>query len=398
MNKICFVVQRYGLEVNGGAELLTRELAERMGKWYQVEVLTTKAVDYMTWKDEYINDTEDINGVYVRRFSVARERNQDRFNSINEKFLTGSFTKKAEEEEWINEQGPLVPSLVEYIRDHYDEYDVFLLCTYLYYPTVMGITEAASKAIVLPYAHDEPYIRMKTYDRVFLMPRAFFFLTSEERDLVRHRYNNYAIPYQIGGAGVDIPESIRCNKEYSAEKFKEKYGLDNYIVYVGRIDEGKNCPELFEFFLKFKQRNPSDLKLVLMGKAVIDIPENSDIVSLGFVSEEDKYAGIAGSKFLVIPSKFESLSIVVLEAFALKRPVLVDEASEVLKGHCIKSGGGYYYRKYQGFEQKMLKLLLHWNERNKMGAAGYEYVQKNYQWEVICRKLKMLIDKVAEGK
>lgn len=56
--KICCVVQRYGMEVNGGAELHCRQISERLTPFYDVEVLTTKAIDYMSWKDEYSEDEE----------------------------------------------------------------------------------------------------------------------------------------------------------------------------------------------------------------------------------------------------------------------------------------------------------------------------------------------------
>ena len=310
MRKICFTVQRYGLEVNGGAELLTRQLAERMASDYDVHVFTTKAIDYMTWADEYDKDEEVIGGVTVHRFSVAKTRDQDEFDAINGRFLSTGLSQE-EEEEWLKAQGPYVPALIDAIREGKDDYDVFLFCTYLYYTTVMGIREVADKAIVLPFAHNEPFLRMKMYDAVFKTPAAFLFETDEERALIRSKYNNYRIPFKFGGAGVDVPEDV------SGDRFKAKYNLTNYMIYVGRIDEGKNCPELFEHFRRFKQTHPSDLKLVLLGKPVIKIPDDKDIVSLGFVSEQDKFDGIAGSSFLVLPSKFQSPSIVVLEAFSL---------------------------------------------------------------------------------
>ena len=82
MKRIAFVNQRYGLEVNGGSEYYTRLMAERLAKYYEVDVLTTKAVDYTTWKDWYVRDVETINGVTVRRFSVAQERAVD-FDAYN---------------------------------------------------------------------------------------------------------------------------------------------------------------------------------------------------------------------------------------------------------------------------------------------------------------------------
>ncbi|MBQ7628154.1 MAG: glycosyltransferase [Clostridiales bacterium] len=388
MRKICFTVQRYGLEVNGGAELLTRQLAERMASDYDVHVFTTKAIDYMTWADEYDKDVEVINGVTVHRFSVAKTRVQEEFDAINGRFLSAGLSQE-EEEEWLKAQGPYVPALIDAIREGKDDYDVFLFCTYLYYTTVMGIREVADKAIVLPFAHNEPFLRMKMYDAVFKTPAAFLFETDEERALIRSKYNNYRIPFKFGGAGVDVPEDV------SGDRFKAKYNLTNYMIYVGRIDEGKNCPELFEHFRRFKQNHPSDLKLVLLGKPVIKIPDDKDIVSLGFVSEQDKFDGIAGSSFLVLPSKFESLSIVVLEAFSLKIPVLVNSECAVLKGHCDKSGGGFYYNSYHGFESKTLQLLMHGDMRADMGVKGYEYVGRYFNWNTIIRKLAALVEYVA---
>ena len=388
MRKICFVVQRYGMEVNGGAELLTRQLAERMAESYDVHVFTSKAIDYMTWADEYDSDEEELGGVTVHRFSVEKPRSQQEFDAINGRFLAGSLPA-SEEEEWLKAQGPNVPALIEAIRDNKDEYDVFLFCTYLYYTTVMGIREVAEKAIVLPFAHNEPFLRMKIYDPVFRSPAAFLFETDEERQLIRSRYGNYRIPFKFGGAGVDVPDDV------SAERFKAKYGVEDYMIYVGRIDEGKNCPELFEFFTRYKKAHPSDLKLVLLGKTVISIPDDKDIISLGFVSEQDKFDGIAGAKFLVLPSKFESLSIVVLEAFSLDIPVLVNSECAVLKGHCDKSGGGFYYNSYHGFEAKTLMLLKHGDMRTDMGIKGHEYVNRYFDWKTIIRKLSALVEYVA---
>lgn len=388
--KICFVVQRYGKEVNGGAELHCRQLAERVAVRYDVEVLTTKAIDYMTWKDEYEVDGEVINGVFVRRFSVDCPRNQEQFDEINGRFLQGLVQTAEEEQEWLDKQGPYVPSLIQYIRKHKKEYAVFVFFTYLYYTTVMGVSEVKDKAIVLSLTHDEPFLRMKIFNHVFLEPQAFFFNTDEERALVRKRYKNYYIPYKLGGVGVEVPEHVMGNS------FKDKYNLNSYIVYVGRIDEGKNCGELFEFFIKYKEQHPGDLKLVLMGKAVIDIPEREDILNLGFVSEEDKFNGIAGSEFLVLPSKFESLSMVVLEAFSLNKPILVNGHCEVLRAHCEKSFGGFFYYGYRGFESGMLRLLRNPELRKEMGQNGEAYVQTNYQWEIIIKKFSELIEYVSE--
>lgn len=386
--KICFVVQRYGLEVNGGAELLCRQLAEHLlSKYSDIHVLTTKAIDYMSWRDEYTADEEVINGVTVHRFGVRHERNQDDFNEINGRFMRSEL-KVEEEEEWIDRQGPAVPDLIEYLKQNKNNYDVFIFNTYLYYTTVMGVKEVAEKAIVIPDAHDEPFLKMKIFDDVFLKPRAFFFNTEEERLLVHDKYKNDHIPSLLGGAGIDVPEVVDGNR------FKKKYSINNYMIYVGRIDEGKNCHILFKYFEEYKKRNNNDLKLVLVGKAVIDIPKNEDIISLGFVSDEDKFDGIDGARMLVLPSEFESLSMVVLEAMNLKTPVIVNGKCPVLKGHCIKSNGAFYYNNYFEFEGEVNYLLEQKSQVEVLCENAYEYVQQNFQWNIIVDRLSSLIEDI----
>lgn len=387
--KICFVVQRYGLEVNGGAELLCRLFAEHMKDIYEIEVVTTKAIDYITWKDEYKNDFEDINGINVRRFSVEHERGPN-FDGINAEFLTNGLPLKLEQE-WIDKQGPYCPAIINYLLEHQREYKVIIFFTYLYYPTVMGVKSVSQKSIVMPFAHDEPFLRMKIFDDVFLKPNAIVYSTDEERKLINSKYHNEHIPYALGGCGVDLPASI------DAGRFKKKYGLENYIVYVGRIDAGKNCEELFKCFEEYKRRNYGDLKLVLMGKPVIPIPHNNDIISLGFVSDEDKFDGVAGARALVLPSKFESLSMVVLEAMAVRTSVIVNGECEVLKGHCLKSNGAFYYTDFFEFEGELNWLLNPANEESveQLKNNAKRYVDENYQWTVICERLRGLIEDIA---
>ena len=388
--KVCFVIQRYGKEVNGGAELQCKLFAEHLTEaGWDVTVATTKAVDYISWRDEYTSDEEELNGVHIRRFSVERERDEEDFRTINEKAFNGTLQPE-EEQTWLEKQGPCVPALIDYLKRSKDEYDAFVLFTYLYYPAVMGMREVKDKAIFIPEAHDEIFLNFQYMKDLFGSPRAYFFNTEEERQLVQSRFQTEHIPSDIGGIGIDVPTDI------DGERFQKKYGLKDYIVYVGRVDEGKNCPELFDFFMEYKHRNPSGLKLVLIGKSVITVPEVSDIINLGFVSEQDKYDGMAGAKELVLPSKFESLSMVVLEAMAVGTPVVVNGACDVLKGHCIKSNGALYYNDYFQFEGELNLLAGNADIISDLTCNAKHYVDENYRWEVLIPKLEHLMEAIIK--
>ncbi|WP_029323473.1 glycosyltransferase family 4 protein [Butyrivibrio sp. AE3004] len=391
--KVCFIVQRYGLNINGGAELLTRQLAEQINKIedFEVSVITTKAEDYNTWENVYENDVEDINGITVYRFPVEHPRRIRKFLRLNEMVVYGD-SKLQTQENWLVEQGPFSPKLIEFIRKNKKETDVFIFCTYLYYPTVAGIREVAEKSILIPFAHDEPYLRMEIFEKLFSSPAAFVFQTDEEKALIRGIYNNYDIPSCMGGAGVEIPDKI--DHEY----IKKKYGLGKYIIYAGRIDVGKNCDRLIEDFIRYCDETDSDITLLMIGKKLIDIPEHRNIKCLGFVSDEEKFNAIAGAEFLVLPSKYESLSIVVLEAFSLCKSVLVNGDCPVLKGHCEKSGGGFYYRNYEEFKEYTDKLINEPGLNKSMGEHGKEYVNRRFNWDIIRGKLENMIRYVCDNK
>jgi glycosyltransferase involved in cell wall biosynthesis len=85
----------------------------------------------------------------------------------------------------------------------------------------------------------------------------------------------------------------------------------------------------------------------------------------------------------VHPSTLESLGIVLLEAFMAGTPALVHAGSEVLQWQCRRSGAGLWFRNYPEFEEELVRLLDDGNLRRAMGAAGREYVRREYAWDVV---------------
>jgi glycosyltransferase involved in cell wall biosynthesis len=384
--KIAFVVQRYGLEVNGGAEFHCRLVAEHLSKYFEVEVLTTCAVDFKTWKDVYLPGTETLNGVTVRRFSVDHERDLQKFNKFSEKIF-GNIHTYEDEIEWMKLQGPYSTKLLNYIQSNKDNYTHFIFFTYLYCTTFFGLPLVKEKALLVPTAHDEPPIYLSIFKSVFNSPRRFIYNTTEEKNFVTSKFRVSDIPSDVVGVGIDIPNKI------DAASFVQKYGVDNFIIFVGRVDESKGCQELFDYFLRYKKERKSSIKLVLLGKRSMQTPQNSDIVSLGFVSEQDKFDGIKSAKLLIMPSKYESLSMVLLESWLCNTPVLVNGKCDVLKGQCIRGSAGLYYENYEEFEACLDILLANDEMRDAMGKNGMRFVLQNYSWESVEKKYISVLKK-----
>ncbi|MEQ8190699.1 MAG: glycosyltransferase family 1 protein, partial [Candidatus Eremiobacterota bacterium] len=154
--KIAFIVQRCGREVNGGAEAHCLTMACKMKNLWDVEILTTCAVDYITWADYYPEGVENIDGVPVRRFHTDSQRVKEEFDTYSE-YIRHNINSVTEEEckKWMNLQGPVSTGLLNYIKANRDTYDRFIFFTYLYCTTYYGLPLVSEKACLVPTAHDE---------------------------------------------------------------------------------------------------------------------------------------------------------------------------------------------------------------------------------------------------
>ena len=385
--KILFVVQRYGLEVNGGSEAYCRQVAEKLSEIYDLSILTTCAEDYITWENKYNEGIEIINNVTVIRKKVKKTRNQKEFLKITKK-LNNEKENIELGEKWEEAQGPYSPDLINFLEENKNNYECFIFMTYLYYSTYFGIKIAPEKSILVPTAHDEPTIYYKIFEDVFKIPKVILYLTEAEKIFVQNKFKNENICSDVIGVGIDI------NENAPDIDLKKNFGInDEYVIYIGRIDESKGCKEMFEYFLEYKKIYNSNLKLVLAGKSAMEIPKNKDIVTLGFVSEDEKVNLIRKSKLLMLPSKFESLSLSTLEAMYLKVPVLLNGKCEVLKQHAILSNGGLYYENKWEFIEALNYLIGNFEVSERMGENGRKYVDENYKWDIVMKKLVECIEK-----
>ena len=182
--RIAFVVQRYGVEIDGGAELHCRWIAEHMRKYCDVEVLTTQAYDYITWQNHYPEGEEEVNGIPVRRFPVIRPRDPERFGRIQHHILENEH-RVEDELRWLEEEGPLAPAMIEHIREHADDFDYFIFFSYRYYHSYWGINALPHKSVLVPTAERDAVIHLSLFKDLFRKPRAFLYNSEEEKNMIQ---------------------------------------------------------------------------------------------------------------------------------------------------------------------------------------------------------------------
>jgi glycosyltransferase involved in cell wall biosynthesis len=390
--KLAVVVQRYGAEINGGAELHARYIAELLAARHQVEVLTSCARDYVTWRNDLPAGDETVNGITVRRFETSSERDPIDFG-LRSRVVFHEPHSLAQELAWLRSEGPTSPALVRYIRRHADRYDLLLFFSFRYYHAYHGIRAAPARALLVPTAEREPAVGLSLFAPIFRGVRGIMYNSHEEQAMIRAVSDNAHVPGVVVGVGSKVPERT------SPQRFRRTHGLSGpFVVYVGRIDENKGCKELFDFFLRYASARSRSLSLVLIGNSILPIPEHPRIRHLGFVSDEEKFDAIAAAEALVMPSFYESLSMVALEAWALGRPVLANGRCDVLRGQCIRSNAGLYYDTYEEFAEALLALTTDPALNEGLGARGRAYYRAHYTWPVIERKYQDMLERVSSDE
>ena len=388
--KIAVVVQRYGAEINGGAEQHARYIAERLSKHAEVEVATTCARDYITWKNELPPGEETIGGVRVRRFPVTRPRDPEDF-ARRSAIVFDQTHSISDELAWLESEGPASPALVRHVARRASSVDWFLFFSYRYYQAFHGARSVPSKAVLVPTAERDAAIGVEIFSPVFRGARAIMYNSLEERALINAASGNTDVPGTVVGVGSAIPPGPQGGR------FRRKHNIRKpFALYVGRIDANKGCAELFAHFQRYAALHPRGLDLVLIGNPVIPIPKHPRIHHLGFLPDQDKFDALAAADTLVMPSFFESLSMVVLEAWALGKPVLVNGACDVLKGQTLRSRGGLYYDNAEEFAEGLYTLEAAGPVGAALGRNGREYFRRNYEWPVVMRKYLDMFERLAK--
>jgi glycosyltransferase involved in cell wall biosynthesis len=370
-----------------------------------------------------------VRGVTIRRFATTRTRDLEGFNRYSEWIYEHPHGRN-DEIEWLKRQGPWCPALVEYLKRHHQQYDVLVFFTYLYAPTVLGLEVSPEKSVLISTAHDEPAIRLQMFEDVFRRPAAICYLTGSEREFVQRQFPDRPIIEEVVGVGIDIPplhpyastaetldedptpvpigdpdapeptadgEPGQPYPPHLVDRgavFRRRHRLHGPIVlYGGRIDPGKGCEELIQYFSEYV-KSGGTATLALMGVKMMSLPEEPFIRFAGLLSDMERMQALEAATVVVCPSPYESLSLIALEAFAVATPVLANARSAVLVEHCRRSNGGLYYADRDEFVDCLKLLVEDGDLRAALGRNGRAYVEDNYQWDVVIAKYERVFAQV----
>ena len=382
MKRVAIVVQRCHETVVGGSEALAWQYANLLKDSYEVDVLSTTAIDAAYWSNALPEGLEVRDGINIRRFKVDIGYSPYRtelFTRLIQDFgRLGAGSHNAPDggmkhvpwsialqEEFVRRIGPYSQSLVDYLAGNWARYRSILFVTYLYPPAYFGINAVPKgRALFAPTLHDEEPAYLSIYKHAAHRAHSMVWLTEAEQRLGHDFWGK--LPGRVVAMAIDSAPREAAQRDAP------------YLLYCGRIDPHKGCTDLFEYFSRYKKENPSALRLVLTGTADIAVPDHPEIDFEGFVTAEEKFKLMAGAIVYMMPSGKESFSIVTLEAMAQKTPVLASSRSNVLTDHLKISGGGRIYHDYASFSRRLTEMLSDEETRQNMGESGRRYVVSNF--------------------
>jgi glycosyltransferase involved in cell wall biosynthesis len=392
MTRVAIVVQRCHEDIVGGSETLAWHYAQLLSSTYEVDLLTTTAIDTSQWANTLPAGAETKDGVRIVRFPVTIGRSgywSNLHRRLVEEFGPIVPTKNddvpqlhwsiALQEDFIRHQGPYSEPLLRYLNENWRDYRALMFITYLYPTTYFGLQQVpAGRAFFAPTLHDELPAYLPVYKYAARRARELVWLTAAEQRVGQKLWGD--LPGRVVSMAIDT--DLR----------EPQWAPAPYLLYCGRVDPNKGCRELFEYFITFKKTHPGNLRLIITGKDDMPVPVHEDIDFRGFVSVEEKFRLMAGALLFVNPSPNESFSIVTLEAMAQQTPALVNGASAVLADHANDSGAGRVYHDYLSFAQAVEELLAVEGARARLGALGRDYVLARYQSERIRESLVAVVE------
>ncbi|MDC7122972.1 glycosyltransferase family 4 protein [Cellulomonas fimi] len=390
--RIGLVPARYGDRIVGGAEIVLRQMAFGLqARGWDVEILTTTALDHHSWANELEPGLHVEDGMPVRRFPVVDTTTPER-GELERRILAGDTLTITEQQRWMN-GGMRVPELYHHILDHADDYRALVFTPYPFWVTFACSQIAPEKSVLWTCLHDEPYAYLDLFRPVFTGSAGLLFQSGPEQDLALRIAPDVA-PHEVVGCGVEVPE------RYDPDGFRERYGIEGrFLLYAGRREGAKGWDELLEALAAINARRDLPFTLVTMGAGEVRPPRGMEgkVVDVGFLDDDERDNAFAAADAYLQPSRYEAFSRTIMEAWLAGTPVIANGGSEVVRWHCERSGAGLTYDDELELEQCLHFLADAPQEAAAMAASGRGYVLENYTWELVLDRVEAQLEAWTEA-
>ena len=388
--RIAFVPPRFGPGVVGGSEALSREIATGLARrGWDVDILTTCAVDHYTWLNSLRAGVTREDGLTVRRFETVHH-----YSRVTTEVQLAIQARKPSSLDsqlnWLSGRFS-VPDLFLYLLTHGSDYEHVIFSPYLFWTATVCMPLVADRAVVIPCLHDEEYARLDVVRRVLADPKKVWFLSEPEHQ-VAHRLGRVAKDHVVTGAGIDPPAA------YDPDGFRRKYGVSRpFALYAGRREADKGWDWLLATFSEALRVSGVDLDLVTIGVGKVSVPSvlSDRVIDLGFLSDDDRNDAFAAATVYLQPSKMESFSRSVMEAWLAGTPVLATAEGEVVAWHCDRSGGGLTFRGAADLAGELAAICNSPDKAREMAGKGREYVLREYAWPIVLDRMEAELESPA---
>ncbi|MCP5182214.1 MAG: glycosyltransferase [Pseudomonadales bacterium] len=209
---------------------------------------------------------------------------------------------------------------------------------------------------------------------------------------------------------VWIPNGINISplQARDDDAFRKRYGLGEFpfILYIGRLNPIKGPDLLLEAFAQVANEFP-EAHLVIAGpdegmqeqleKTASDHAMADRIHFIGHISGETKSHALHAAQLMVIPSRQEAMSIVVLEAGIAGLPVLLTDRCGMNNLRDI-GAGVVVPATVEGLRSGLRDLLRNPGKMASVGSNLQAHVYQNYLWTSIVTKFETLYRKLAGAR
>lgn len=383
--RIAVIPARYGPKIIGGAEIVLRRIAAGLqDRGWDVEVLTTCAVDYFGWENEVPAGVSVEDGLTVRRFPVVKTTAGRERDVLGHRMLAGDRLTLAEQLRWLNDD-VRVPELYDHLLDHAQDYRALLFGPYLFWPAFTCSQIAPERSLLWTCLHDEPYAYQPVFEPMLSGLAGLFLQTDPEHELA-HRVVPHLAPHAVVGCGVELPTG------YDPAGFRERHGLGDrpFLLYAGRREGAKGWDELLNAFAAAVKGRGLPFSLVTMGAGPVVAPSGVEdrVVDLGFLPDEERDNAYAAAAAYVQPSRYEAFSRTIMESWLAGTPVIGVGEGGVVRWHIERSRAGIVYDDGHELEEALAFIAERPDLAARLGERGRRYVLDNYQWRDVLDRIE----------